>query len=141
VDISADAIAYCHNRGIGHPPSNRVARRIEGPQDIRLPNGATGYPFDWITCLSVFTHIDRPERQAYLLAFSTTSADNLLVDIIPGDGSGDVTLWTADWDSFLVDVADAGWVILKCYDRVGPSGPVHRYVWARRITTTQSPRP
>ena len=52
-----------------------------------------------VTCMSVFTHIDETERARYLARFKKL-APRLLVDIIPGDGSGDVPLWTADMDQF-----------------------------------------
>jgi SAM-dependent methyltransferase len=118
VDIAADAVDYCRVHGIG-------ARLITGPFD--LPDTWR----EWITCLSVFTHIHRDERIDYLKAFALRGG-NLLVDIIPGDGSGDVVLWTADWELFQHDLTSAGWKMLAWYDRVAPTGPTHRYVRAER---------
>lgn len=135
VDVAKDAVAYCEARGLN-------ACVIEGPEDIPQAltltfTSAPGQPvvhhgfYEWVACLSVFTHIDRSERQSYLRAFKSRCS-NLLVDIIPGDGTGDVALWTAHWEDFQQDIRDAGWSIKAWYDRVGPSGPTHRYSWAVR---------
>jgi SAM-dependent methyltransferase len=127
LDISADCVKFCRNRQID-------ARAITGPESL----DGIWPEFQWIACLSVFTHIDRPERIAYLKAFAEIAdawdgtRSQLLVDIIPGDGTGNVALWTADWEDFQQDVRDAGWSIKAWYDRVGPSGPTHRYSWAVR---------
>jgi SAM-dependent methyltransferase len=129
-DISEDAVSYCRSNGLN--TTNKCVSVISGPDDIATPDGAIEYPIRWIVCLSVFTHIDRLERQAYLRVFATKFATNLLVDIIPGDGSGDVTLWTADWDGFQHDLKSAGWKMLAWYDRVAPTGPTHRYIRADR---------
>ena len=123
VDVSVDAVVFCQLKCI---PSVLIT----GPHDLQHPSA----PMDWVTCLSVFTHIDRAERQAYLRVFTGWSP-NLLVDIIPGDGSGTIELWTADWDLFQQDLTDTGWQINAWYDRVGPSGPMHRYAWAIRDRT------
>jgi SAM-dependent methyltransferase len=95
VDIAADAVAYCVQHG-------RHATLIDGPDD--LPPG----PFDLIACLSVFTHVDRPERQAYLRAFVPRAA-RLIVDIIPGTGDGGINRWTADVTTFVVDLDAVGY--------------------------------
>ncbi|MGE0363353.1 MAG: hypothetical protein AB7R67_21755 [Vicinamibacterales bacterium] len=122
-DVAADAVAYCRRAG-------RHAHLIAGPSSMPV-EPLTGGPGDWVTCLSVFTHIARTERQAYLQAFLPL-AEQLLVDIIPGDGSGDVALWTAVPADFEADLAAAGWQIEASYDRACPAGPVHRYYRCRR---------
>lgn len=122
VDIAADQVAYAQQSGVR-------AALCDGPKTLVRSNGARA---DWVTCFSVFTHIDRAERQAYLAAFALC-APRLLVDVIPGDGSGDVALWTADWPTFLEDLATAGWqVVAGPYDRTSPDGVIHRYVAAGR---------
>lgn len=125
VDVSEDAVRYCAAAGI-------PARLIASPDD--LPSAWAGlscewgpYPFGWVLCLSVFTHIPREERLAYLRQFHAIEAEQLLVDIIPGDGSGDVALWTADPAGFEADLTATGWAIEASYDRLCPSGPTHRY--------------
>jgi hypothetical protein len=123
-DIAEDAVAYCRASGIS-------ACVIAGPESITIPRDVPHLLAAWLTCLSVFTHIPRPERQSYLSAF-VPLAENLLVDIIPGDGSGDVALWTADWELFQHDLTSAGWKMLAWYDRVAPTGPTHRYIRAER---------
>lgn len=128
VDIAADAVAYAQAQGVH-------AHLISGPVD--LPH-AQKYGVDpgcelvysWVLCLSVFTHIDRAERLAYLQAFADrvdVEDGRLLVDIIPGSGDGDVALWSADPAQFEADLAAAGWHVVATYDRVCPSGPTHRY--------------
>lgn len=117
VDIARDQVAYARARGLD-------AHVIAGPAG--LPAG----PFDWVTCFSVFTHIGRRGRRAYLEAFAER-AENLMVDIIPGDGTGDVALWTADPTAFLEDLVGAGWdLVAGPYDRTSPDGVTHRYLWA-----------
>lgn len=116
-DIAADAVAYCQARGI---------RALVVDEPERLPTTNDGQPFDWITCLSVFTHIDAVERRRYLEAFAGR-APGLLVDIIPGDGAGDVALWTAVPAAFEQQLEEHGWGIVAQYERLCPSGPTHRY--------------
>lgn len=99
-------------------------RQVERPLDERLRN-------HWVVCLSVFTHIDRDERRAYLQAFAAR-APRLLVDIIPGDGAGGVALWTAQVVEFEADLHDAGFDVQGVYERRCPSGPTHRYYLALR---------
>lgn len=122
VDIAQSAVDYCQRAGL---PS----MRIDGPQSLD-----ESFPFsiDWILCLSVFTHIDWAERNNYLEIFRCLSP-RLLVDVIPGDGSGDVALWTADWPSFKQQLEDTGWTLKTFYDRIAPTGPRHRYVYAERV--------
>lgn len=117
VDITPSAVAYCTER---HIPASLIA----GVDD--LPLG----PYPWITCISVFTHIDRNERCAYLDAFEAR-ADNVLVDIIPGDGGGEVALWTAQPAQFAEDAIAAGFDILAEYEHAWDNHP-HRYYRLRR---------
>lgn len=146
-DIAADAVAYAHAQ-------RRCAFRIQGPSDlpktlVPMPlayamawvHGAAitantqsaELPLQWVTCLSVATHIGRRARQGYLCAF-VSLAPNLVIDIIPGDGTGDVALWTARPDDFERDLASAGWAIAGTYERVSPDGPNHRYYRCARAS-------
>ena len=85
---------------------------------------------DLVTCISVFTHIGREERQRYLAAFQALSP-RVLVDIIPGDGAGDVALWTADPAEFSADVEAAGFRIVHELDQAWDMNP-HRYFLLER---------
>lgn len=93
-DIAQSAIDYCAKKKI-------PAVLMTGPDD--LPSG----PFDVILCISVFTHVDRAERRSYLDAFAAR-VDVLVVDIIKGDGSGNVAAWTAVPEEFEQDMRDCG---------------------------------
>ncbi len=95
-DIAPSAIEYCRRRDID-------ARLIDGPD-------AYAIPCDLLTSISVFTHIDRAERQRTLAVFAR-HAPEIVVDIIPGDGSGGVELWTAVPAEFEADLAEAGYTI------------------------------
>jgi len=118
VDITPSAIAYCATRCI-------PASLIVDPHD--LPSGAR----QWIACISVFTHISRSERMAYLFRFSQI-APNVLVDIIPGDGSGAVEMWTAEPDAFEEDVRRAGFEVVGHYSHAWDNS-LHRYYRLRRV--------
>lgn len=138
LDISPDAVRYAQRAG-------RLAMQIAGPDDVALAMTVLDR-VAWICCFSVFTHIPREERQAYLKAFPPRIDADLLVDVIPGDGSGTIQLWTARWPEFLDDLVDAGWEprprpgadpeapreLAVGYERVSPDGVPHRYVWATR---------
>lgn len=97
VDIAPSAISYCMY-------NETPAQLITGASDI--PAG----PFDMVLCISVFTHMGREERRAYLAAFHTRTRQ-LIADIIRGDGSGDVECWTALEDEFVEDLAEAGFTV------------------------------
>lgn len=116
VDIAPSMVEFCRRRSL-------KADVITGPAD--LDRG----PFDWVLCLSVFTHISREERQAYLAAFARR-APNLLVDIIPGDGTGSVAMWTAQEEGFIQDAVKAGFDVKGCCDRTSDTGVRHRYFLA-----------
>jgi hypothetical protein len=81
---------------------------------------------DVVVCLSVFTHIPRVLRQAYLEWFLGV-APRLLVDILPGEEGGNIGAWYADPDDFAVDMAWAGWAIDGEFDRHAETGYHHRY--------------
>lgn len=120
VDISPSCVEYCLMRGI-------AAQIIDGPQDL-----ADMMPCDLILCLSVFTHIAREEQQAYLARFAEI-APEVIVDVIPGDGSGSVPLWTTDLSQFRADIARAGFVVSGQCDRLDPSiGVPHHYLYLSR---------
>lgn len=114
VDISAGQVAYAQQAG-------RSASRIVDPSD--LPAG----PFDWVVCFSVFTHIDVRARAAYLQEFATRTK-RLIVDVIPGDGTGDVALWTASPEVFRLQMAAAGWQVVTDYTRTSPDRVSHWYL-------------
>lgn len=114
LDVSADAVAYAVRQ-------NLDARLITGPESIK---GFTG--FHVVCALSVFTHIDRAERQAYLRAFLDIAPVSV-VDVIPGNGSGTVALWTACLEEFAADVKAAGWNTITWYERTSPDCVTHRY--------------
>jgi hypothetical protein len=116
VDIAPSAVAYCQREGLN-------AALITGPED--LPPGRRGL----IACLSVFTHIDRAARRAYLAAFAQRSWW-LLVDVIHGAEGGTVQLWQADRDWFLADLASAGYDVVASTGGVGISDR-HTYYSAR----------
>lgn len=122
LDIAEDAIAYAQQAG-------RNVVQIAGPEDIAALSLLV--QVGWICCFSVFPHISRDERRAYLQAFGGL-APNLLVDIIPGDGSGSIGCWTADPDEFVTDLQRAGWTLhVPSYERVSPDHATHRYYWAK----------
>lgn len=118
VDISRDAVAYCRRAGL-------KALVIEDERDLsqRFLD-----PFDLVACLSVFTHIDATARRRYLACFAKL-APQLLVDIIPGDGSGGVPAWTAIPSEFERQVEASGYRIRATTDRTETDW-THRYYWA-----------
>jgi SAM-dependent methyltransferase len=120
VDIAVDAVRYAKRAG-------RNVQLVAGAHDLPLWN------FDLITCLSVFTHIDRAERRDYLDAFAIR-APMCLVDIIPGDGGGATERWTCDVHEFTTQLEDAGWCVCATTQRGTPDGNVHRYHLLRRCT-------
>ena len=118
-DIAPSCVEYCVRHGLD-------AVQMSGAHD--LPAGE----FGWVVCLSVFTHMARPERLEYLAAFRDR-APRLLVDIIPGDGSGDVAMWTADPATFVGDVVASGYAIVaECEDEAEIGDYQHRYYRAER---------
>jgi SAM-dependent methyltransferase len=117
VDIAPSAVAYCQREGL-------TASTISGPDD--LPAG----PFGLIACLSVFTHINRDARRAYLRAFAER-ADRVLVDVIHGTEGGDVTMWRADLAGFRADIAEAGFRVHASTQGVG-IGALHTYYSVRK---------
>jgi SAM-dependent methyltransferase len=120
-DIAPSAVEFCLRRGF-------EAHEIDSPDGLEdLVQAAS--PFELVTALSVFTHIDREERRAYLRVFRQ-AAGRLLVDIIPGDGSGDVAMWTAVESEFRADLQAAGYDIWHVADRISPTGLTHRYFYA-----------
>ncbi len=118
VDISRDAVSYCAAHGI-------QADLVAGPDTL------PPMQFDQICCFSVFTHIGRASRVAYLEAFAARTTE-ILVDIIPGDGAGDVRLWTAVVTDFADDLRNAGFIPTAIYERTSPDKVPHRYYRAVR---------
>ena len=115
VDITPAMVEYARTHGAD-------ASLIDGPDDL------TGR-YDTIICLSVFTHIPRAQRQAYLAKFKQI-ATRVLVDIIPGEEGGVIGLWGADPDDFAADLKDAGFKVLgTCF--LIMSGSSHMYFHCR----------
>lgn len=114
VDIAPNAIQYARGSGLR-------AAVIHGPND--LPDEMP----ETIACFSVFTHIGRDERQAYLRAFADLDPDLLLVDILPGEEGGSMAVWYADPQDFYTDLRAAWFEVDATYDRIAPDGTLHRY--------------
>jgi SAM-dependent methyltransferase len=116
LDISPDCVEYCRRSGL--------EAHLIGQDDIAAIR--TGR-FDWLFCFSVFTHMGREERLLYLRELPRLGSQ-LVADIIPGTGAGDVALWTADEAEFRRDAETQGWDILASTDRQPPTGDwTHRY--------------
>lgn len=114
LDISVDAIKYCDRNKL-------ETYIISGPDDIPDYIG-----FEWVCCMSVFTHIGADERERYLQAFHRI-VKNVVVDVIPGDGYGDVALWTTELDDFNTDLENAQWEIVSTFERTSPDQVKHLY--------------
>lgn len=112
-DISPDQVAYAQRAGLR-------AVVIDGPDDLPAAR------VDWVTCLSVFTHIGTEARLAYLQAFRTRAA-SVLVDICPGLEGGDYALWWADPVRFEAMLPTVGYAVVATTDRPSPEGVPHRY--------------
>lgn len=84
---------------------------------------------DIVCCLSVFTHIPRYDRQAYLARFAQI-APTVLVDILPGAEEGSIQAWYADRTGFERDLIDAGFGNFDSYGRFSPDGASHLYYLA-----------
>ena len=121
LDIAQSAVDYCRARG-------RQASVISGPHEVMLAGRRAT-----VCALSLLTHMDRPERQDYLRAFRGV-ARQLLVDIIPGDGSGNVARWTAVPEEFERDLLEAGFTVLAQVERPWDTGDsLHRFYHAEAI--------
>lgn len=118
LDISPSAVNFCRRKGL-------AAHLIDGYGPSALDGWLGGC--EWIVCLSVFTHISFEQRHDYLEAFHRV-ADQMIVDIIPGDGSGNIACWSADVPQFEQDLRDTGWQVQAVAERLSPNGSVsHRY--------------
>jgi hypothetical protein len=105
---------------------------IGGPGDIRGK-------FEWVTCLSVFTHIIREDRRAYLEVFRRT-APNLLVDILPGEEGNMVAATFADEEGFRDDLTEFGYFISGIYSQKSPDGAWHQYYRCSQQSSPPTPR-
>jgi SAM-dependent methyltransferase len=124
LDISPSAVLYAQRRGIS-------AHLIHGYGPSALDGWLGGC--EWICAFSVFTHMPFEERHDYLEAFHRV-APQLLVDIIPGDGSGDIARWSADVPTFEQDLQDTGWQVVSVAERTSPDGhSTHRYYHGRHL--------
>ncbi len=112
-DISPSQVEYAKSKGLN-------AELLDGPESLK------GLKADWVLCLSVFTHISRDDRQAYLDVFKTI-APNLLVDILPGAEGGSVPAWYANQEDFESDLQGAGY---RYSSLVRYPGHYHRYYLA-----------
>ncbi len=125
VDIAQSAVDYCTAQGLD-------ARLIDGPHE--LPN----LRFEWVTCLSVFTHVDSDERFDYLEAFAQR-ARFVIADIIDGKTEGGSTaLWRVPSGVFEADLGAAGFAIHGAADFQWPDGRhhvghLHRYYYVERV--------
>lgn len=105
VDIAESAIEYCARRGI-------AAKRIRGAADLASPFGVGG--FGTVLCISVFTHMDRAERREYIGAFASyENTSRVVADIIHGDGTGSVAVWTTIAGEFVQDLKDYGFTNVR----------------------------
>ncbi len=120
VDIAQSAVDYCLRQ-------NLDARLIDGAHDLpRLR-------FEWITCLSVFTHIDADERFDYLEAFATRTRF-LLADIIAGDAEGgSVALWRVPPKTFEADLGATGYAIHGVAEFCWNENHAHRYYYVEAM--------
>ena len=123
LDISPSAVAYVRRQGI-------TAHRIAGYGPAALDGWLGGC--EWICAFSVFTHVPFEVRHDYLEAFRRVG-QQLLVDIIPGDGTGSFALWTAKVEDFELDLQATGWRVVAVAERVTPSGSTHRYYRCDRL--------
>ena len=113
VDITPPFVEYARSQGLN-------ASVISGPGD--LPGGL----FDRVCLLSVFTHIPRDERVAYLASIRPRLTGEALIDILPGPDGGGVGAMYSDPDTFESDLAAAGFSIISSFDWDARSAH-HRY--------------
>lgn len=115
-DVAPNMVLYAAIGGLN-------VRLIDGPQDVHAKG-------DIVCCLSVFTHLPRDERRAYLEKFRTL-APTLLVDILPdGEESGGIPAWFTPSSSFERDLIAAGFENFDSYSRESPDAALHRYYLA-----------
>lgn len=115
VDVAGSQVDYA--RRVYHAN----AQITETPDD--LPEG----PFDRVCVLSVFTHIAREDRQAYLAAIRQRLDGEALIDILPGTEGGGIGAWYADLDGFRDDLADASLQIVSEFEWIAKDQTHHRY--------------
>lgn len=97
VDITPAMVEYAVAHG-------RKATLIEGPESF---DGWLDEQWDRIVMLSVFTHVSREVRKAYLAVIARLLAADgeALVDIFAGAEGGGFRFWSADPDDFRADAA------------------------------------
>lgn len=118
LDIAPSQVVYANEQGL-------EAYVIDSPASLTEFESEAAI----VCCLSVFTHIPREERQAYLDRFGVL-AGRLLVDILPGAEGGSIAAWYAQPSSFERDLLDAGYSNFDSYDRTSGDGHSHRYYLA-----------
>lgn len=117
VDVAPGMVTHTASRG--YP-----AALIDGPESVR-------WTADLYLLLSVFTHVPRSVRRAYLTAIAPHT-NELVADILPGEEGGSFAVWFANTNWFEKDLADAGFGNYDSYERVSPDGARHRYYHARK---------
>jgi cyclopropane fatty-acyl-phospholipid synthase-like methyltransferase len=118
-DITPAMVEYALAHG-------RSARLIEGPEsfDVALPDF-----FDRITMLSVFTHVSREVRRAYLavIARLLKPEGEALVDIFIGPENGDYSYATGERVTFVADIEAAGLTVVSTYAQDYDGTGAHNY--------------
>lgn len=119
LDVAPSQVEFARAAGL-------EAELIDGPGDL------AGFESDadTVCCFSVFTHVPRSERQAYLREFRLLAA-RTVADVLPAetDGGG-ISAWYADTSAFESDLVDAGFENFDSYDRTSGDGHLHRYYLA-----------
>ncbi len=120
-------------QGLDVAPAMVGATRKRGHQAalIRVPSDVLKYEADLVICSSVFTHIPHDHREAYLRVFARV-APECVVDIIPGDGTGEIANWSAVPEEFEQALDDTGWLPLGVFEITGPGEIQHRYYHCER---------
>ncbi len=120
-----------HYHGLDVAPAMVAATRARGHKAnlIRVMEDVEKYkPYrpDIIICSSVFTHIPHDHQKRFLRSFHRVARE-CVVDIIPGDGTGEIAYWTAVVPDFEGLLVEEGWRTLGVYDNPSPDAVPHRY--------------
>lgn len=106
VDIAPAMVEYATSKG-------RNAALITGPESL------ADYPsFDRICMLSVFTHVPRDVRQAYLrvIADHLTTDGEAMVTVFLGAEGGGIGFTVSDASAFSSDMAAVGLRVIKQFE-------------------------
>ncbi len=120
-----------HYQGLDVAPAMVAVTRKRGHKAnlIRVMEDVDKYKAfqpDLIICSSVFTHIPHDHRKRYLRVFHRVARE-CVVDVIPGDGSGEIANWSAVVPDFEALLVAEGWRTLGVHEMTGPGGIQHRY--------------